>query len=82
VRKFRSLSWKDWCVVSAHRDQLSAVSGHGPDRQWLFHAIGAALAAVLNPDFELEEFVIASETDQEEIQERFEELVQDLESSD
>jgi hypothetical protein len=30
----------------------------------------------------LEEFVIASETDREEIQERFEELVQDLESSD
>ena len=37
------------------------------------------MAANLNPDFELVEIVAASETDAHEIQESFEELVQDLE---
>jgi MFS family permease len=40
------------------------------------------MSAALNPDFELEEIVTASEIDREEIQESFEELVQDLESSE
>ncbi|MBT6428832.1 MAG: hypothetical protein HOK30_14285, partial [Rhodospirillaceae bacterium] len=40
------------------------------------------MAAVLNPDFELEEIVTASETDAGEIQESFEELVQDLDNPD
>ena len=38
------------------------------------------MAANLNPDFELVEIVAASETDADEIQESFEELVQDLEN--
>ena len=40
------------------------------------------MAAVLNPDFELKDIVTASEVDREEMQESFEELVQDLQSSD
>ena len=39
------------------------------------------MAAALNPDFGLEDIIAASETDVDEIQESFEELVQDLESS-
>ena len=39
------------------------------------------MAAALNPDFGLDEIVAASETDVDKIQESFEELVQDLESS-
>jgi MFS family permease len=39
------------------------------------------MAAALNPDFELEEIVTASEAAAEEVQESFEELVQDLEST-
>ncbi len=38
------------------------------------------MAAALNPDFELEEIVTASETDRGEIQESFDELLQDLEN--
>ena len=40
------------------------------------------MSAVLNPDFDLEEIAAASEAEPEEIQESFEELVQDLENPD
>ncbi len=40
------------------------------------------MAATLNPDIELKEIVTASEADAEEVQESFEELLQDLESSE
>jgi hypothetical protein len=40
------------------------------------------MSAALNPDFELEEIIIASDAEAGAMQESFEELVEDLESSE
>ena len=65
------------CLFALYRT-TRRVSAVGEEASEFVVMAPTPMAANLNPDFELEEIVAASETAADEIQESFEELVQDL----